>query len=589
MPASAVADGGMERIARIADPQRTRLLDAYERLYKGLAYDGRPSFWDTSVPLNERAPCVHSGVPEAAGRRLSALVFGARQYPRVMAPKSAPGAAAIDEAIKEITKRAALPLKLRKALIQGIMCGTWCLVLGLVEGVATATLIPAKHATPRLGPNGRVLSVDVRYRYQEGERTLWYRRTIDATTDTVYLPVEAHKDGHEPTWIEDPSRSAKHDLGFCPVVWHRHDADPSDTDEIDGTPLFAGMEDELEALDFAMSQRHRNGRYNGEPQVVVSGAGADTMSAASGRTARVPVPAKGGPADAAFSWFNTMFGAKRGGDAATQKAPGKVWFFEQGANAQMLESSGAGARVLTEDAESIRRAILEARAIVIASPEQVGANASAALMETLHAPMVDHADTLRTEYEPCVVEVVTMLLRICRAAGSGVRMPSVLAALPYLSTIPDLTLAWGRYFEPTLQDISQAIGAASIAVGGAPLLTPKAALKWLANVASIDDIEAEAAAVEDDRAGDVAVLASLPVDGAPQATDGAAVADTALNGAQVTSLVEILANVSTGALPIDTAKALILAAFPSFDEARVERMLAPLRNRPTTPAPLETP
>lgn len=587
MPASAVADGGMERIARIADSQRTRLLDAYERLYKGLAYDGRPSFWDASVPLQERAPCVHSGVPEAAGRRLSALVFGARQYPRVTAPKGARGSVEIDNAIKEITKRAALPLVLRKALIQGIMCGTWCLVLGLVEGVPSATIIPAKHATPRLGPNGRVLSLDVRYRYQDGERVMWYRRSLDATTDTVYLPVEAHKDGHEPTWIEDPSRSVSHGLGFCPVIWHRHDADPSDTDDIDGTPLFAGMEDELEALDFAMSQRHRNGRYNGEPQVVVTGASADGMSAAGGRTARVPAPTKG-PGDAAFSWFNSMFGAKRGGDSATQKAPGKVWFFEQGASAQMLESSGAGARVLTEDAEGIRRAILEARAIVIASPEQVGANASAALMETLHAPMIDHADTLRTEYEPCVVEVVTMLLRICRAAGTGVRMPSVVAALPFLAEIPELTLAWGRYFEPTLGDISQAFGAASVATGGAQLLTPKTALKWLANVASIDDIEAEASAVEDDRETDAAVLASLPVDGAVP-VDGAAVADTALNGAQVSSLVEILASVASGALPLDTSKALILAAFPSFDEARVERMLAPLRNRAPTPAPLVTP
>ena len=32
-------------------------------------------------------------------------------------------------------------------------------------------------------------------------------------------------------------------------------------------------------------------------------------------------------------------------------------------------------------------------------------------------------------------------------------------------------------------------------------------------------------------------------------------------------------------LPIDSAKPLILAAFPSFDDARVESMLTPLRNR----------
>ncbi len=576
MPASAIADGGLERIARLADSERLRLLDSYERLYKGLAYVGRPSFWDTSVPLHERAPCVHSGLPEASGRRLSALVFGARQYPQVTAPKDAPGAKRIDAAIKEITMRAQLPLVLRKALIQGIMVGTWCLVLGLRDGLPVATVIAAKYATPKLDASGRVLSLDVRYRYTKGQRVLWYRRAIDAQRDVVYQPAEASADGHEPEWVEDAQRSAAHALGFCPVVWHRHDADPSDTDDIDGTPLFAGMEDELEALDFALSQRHRNGRYNGEPQVVVTGADAASVGAAGGRTARVAGPAKG-PADATFSWFNSMFGSRRGGESASQKAPGKVWFLEQpGASATMLESSGAGARVLSEDAEGLRRAILEARAIVIASPETVGANASAALMESLHAPMVDHADTLRAEYELCVVEVVSMLLRICRAAGAGVRLRSVVEALPYLGTIPDLTLAWGRYYEPTLADISQAIGAAAVATGGAPLLTTKAALKWLANVASIDSLEDEAALAEE-RAADSAVLDALPVDANAAPVD--AVADTALNGAQVTSLVEILANVSSGALPIDSAKSLILAAFPSFDDARVESMLTPLRNR----------
>jgi hypothetical protein len=53
------------------------------------------------------------------------------------------------------------------------------------------------------------------------------------------------------------------------------------------------------------------------------------------------------------------------------------------------------------------------------------------------------------------------------------------------------------------------------------------------------------------------------------AANGAALADTALNGAQVTALLEVLAKVSAGLLDKQSAVAVIVAAFPaiSHDEA----------------------
>lgn len=585
--------GDLDRIARIADPMRLRRLDAYERLYKGLAYEGRPSFWDTSVPLQERAPCVTSGLPEAAGRRLMALVFGARQFPQVHAGQSE-DAKAINELIARVVESAQLPLRMRAALEQGLSIGTWMLVLGLRDGVPCAKIVSAKYATPELDAAGRVRVVDIRYRYSRNvdgkPRVLWFRRTIDAQRDVVYQPAEALDSGRDPEWIEDAERSVTHGLGFCPVLWHRHNPDPSDTDELDGEPLFAGMEDELEALDFALSQRHRNGRYNGEPQIVVTGAQPEDFNAESGRGPRVAGPgassAKGG-ASQAFSWFNSLIGGARMTESGAKKAPGKVWYFERPeASATMLESSGAGARVLSEDADGLRRAILEARQIVIASPEQVSANASAALMESLHAPMVDHADTLRLEYGPALVEVVRMLLRICahyqRTAPGSVLLDGIEAlAGANLDRLP-IALTWGRYYEPTLSDLSQAVGAASIAAGGRAVLSHRTAVRFVASLFDVEDVDAELSQIDGAQSADQATLAeagaSLPV-----ATDGAAaVADTALNGAQVTSLVEILGAVAARTLPVETAKPLILAAFPSFDDARVESMLAPLRNRPST-------
>jgi lambda family phage portal protein len=53
--------------------------------------------------------------------------------------------------------------------------------------------------------------------------------------------------------------------------------------------------------------------------------------------------------------------------------------------------------------------------------------------------------------------------------------------------------------------------------------------------------------------------------------------DSALNGAQVTSLVEIIAQVGTGALPKTSAKALITAAFPMMAESEINAMLADIQ------------
>lgn len=89
------------------------------------------------------------------------------------------------------------------------------------------------------------------------------------------------------------------------------------------------------------------------------------------------------------------------------------------------------------------------------------------------------------------------------------------------------------------------------------------------------------------RAVEKEFIASLaPKESVPAAVSGeatAAVQDTALNGAQVTSLLEIINAVSSGSMPKETAKPLIIAAFPGITEAQVEAMLAPIQEGSAKP------
>jgi hypothetical protein len=58
------------------------------------------------------------------------------------------------------------------------------------------------------------------------------------------------------------------------------------------------------------------------------------------------------------------------------------------------------------------------------------------------------------------------------------------------------------------------------------------------------------------------------------AANGAALSDTALNGAQVTALLEVLAQVSAGALDKSAAIAVIVAAFPAISADEAAKIVA---------------
>ncbi len=63
------------------------------------------------------------------------------------------------------------------------------------------------------------------------------------------------------------------------------------------------------------------------------------------------------------------------------------------------------------------------------------------------------------------------------------------------------------------------------------------------------------------------------------------VADTAMNGAQVTSIVEIISQVAARVIPPVSARALIVSAFPAIPPANVDAMLAPFAALPSTVQP----
>jgi HK97 family phage portal protein len=81
------------------------------------------------------------------------------------------------------------------------------------------------------------------------------------------------------------------------------------------------------------------------------------------------------------------------------------------------------------------------------------------------------------------------------------------------------------------------------------------------------------------------VADETPAGAEPIVSDATSVAETAMNGAQVTSLVEIVQSVAEGTLPADSAIAMLLIAFPTISEEEARALIEPAAASTPTQAP----
>jgi hypothetical protein len=111
------------------------------------------------------------------------------------------------------------------------------------------------------------------------------------------------------------------------------------------------------------------------------------------------------------------------------------------------------------------------------------------------------------------------------------------------------------------------------------------------NLTTMQGIASEASAPPDDSAAStdsytdqvVGAGTNEPTADAQAENQGVSVQDTALNGAQVASLLEILQNVAAGVLTPDGAVSLIASAFPGVSEQQANAMVAGVRVGATPP------
>lgn len=544
------------RPERIRELPRYRELSRLDAYYRGTQYDGRPDWWTgmnssgEEVPLRERRPCVIYPLPRAAVNQATRFVCGEGRFPTIEVEEidaddalvptmtlSEDEAESLTEVVSEIVRQIRLKTRSLEMLRKGLATGTACVIPCVRRGKFSLDLPDPKDCFVEFvdgDPAGEVLRLVWTYCFEKTvedanghlcTRTFHFRRDVTAEEFVVYHDAPKPEiPGMPVEWKRDDERTIKHGLGFCPVVWIRNQPETSRA-EIDGVSLYATLEDEFDALNFALSQRHRGIHYFGTPQAYETGVSDDE------RPGGPPLrPAKTDPKQAAEDEAKHpvrggMFGVNpkpnpRG--ARRAQAPDRIWSYkEETVKVGIIETTGNAFDVTSKHVADVRARILEAIDVVLLDPTTVAGKGeiSAKALAILFAPLLALVDELREQWwEDAFERIVSMFLRMIATRGrrqttgdkiGTLLLPGAETAATILERFwfkhdggeewipPRMTPAWGDYFSPSNDDIKSAVQTAADAKDAA-LITAETATAYVAPYMGVEDAAKEA---EDANAG----------------------------------------------------------------------------------------
>lgn len=546
------------------DPQYLPLTSRYAQLatlgayFDGTQYKGRglKPWRDDSVPMAEREPSIVYPLPKAAVNQATNFAVGDGKFPQIKceeieADAIAPVLAMAKEDAEDVTKAIAdlvsssrLQSAVRRAMRKGLSARTACLVMSVRDGLFAFEHPDPKDCVPIFadGPDSRVTALVWSYEYEETVADndgkprcvrMRFRRDYNDTSVIEYEPEEV-KHGDRAEWRV--SRVEAHGLGFCPVFWVRN-LDGHAPQSIDGVSLYDGLEDEIDALNRALSQRHHGLEILGVPQPYETGVDNGDGPGPAGRSA-APVPTN--PKAPMAGWSapkgNAGAPARKGGAA-------HMWSYRgEGVEIGLLETTGKAFEVATEHVKDIRGRLLEAMNIVLLDAQSVAGKGdmSAKALSLMYAPMLALVDEIReTWWARCIKPIVERMLEVVSKLPVGSvfvcgasRIAAVLAGRRVAMAdgseawiAPRIEPLWGSYFAPSAEDAKVEVETAATALEK-KLVSAETATRYVASCFGIGDVEQEREEIEEEAAEAaeqaMAVAADAPPNGDGDSAAGAA-------------------------------------------------------------------
>lgn len=511
-----------------------------------------PGFYmadNNSLPVQFRRPTSPYHLVKVIVDRFTSLLFSNKRHPKVTVDADP----ATDDFVNAVIEEGRLWPAMQTARAFGGGTGTAVVGFKLVQGRPQFEVFDPRWCSPQFLDRPQLVLSAMEYRYvfvQEirvgdewHEVEFWYRRVIDQKTDTIFKPVPVKEQG-QPKWV--PAQVVNHDLGFCPIVWIQNQANPT---EMDGDPDCLGIFELTEAIDRLNAQGEKGTIANADPTVVLT--------------------------------TNNPMGEVRKGSANAIK-------LEQGGSASYMEMNGGGIKSCRELAEDYKDMALEVAQCVLEQRDRAG-QMTATQVERNYSSMLSKADTFREQYgEMGVKRLINMVIvaakrlmtprvvnnqtmryffslskKINKVNGKVQQVDRQLGPGPY-----NVSMAWPPYFDPDEEEAQKAV-TTSIAAKTGGLIDVMTAVRKIAPYFSVEDVPAMVHEITRSAYADQAALEKQALQGPDEVEPSQAdtnVQQSAFNGAQVQSLLELTKAVADGEIPAEAALEIIEIAYPVSKE-----------------------
>jgi hypothetical protein len=342
------------------------------------------------VPLRSRRPSSPYRLGRAMVNAFTNLVFGEDHFPKMQVL----GDLASEDFVGALMSETKLASKMIRCRNLGGCCGTSALSWAYVDGAPRIRVHNAKSLFVHSWEDREELiprHVTEAFLYGNDEWNkekkrfekayYWYRRDWTKEVDILFRPLK-FMPGIDPSpfWEPDLDKSVEHNDGVCHVSWIQN----LPGDDVDGSPDYEGLYENLDTIDILLSVIMRGATLNLDPTLV--------LKMDPDLVARV--------------------GVRKGSDNALAVG-------EKG-DASYLELVGssidAGIKFFNEE----RKTILEVARCVFPDPDKVTAVGLASVaMKMLFQPMLGQGDILREQYGTGMARVLEPMLVVARKASQS--------------------------------------------------------------------------------------------------------------------------------------------------------------------------
>lgn len=488
---------------------RAKVIDTLQRYEDGSVYDGRPSFFDdtSTSPVTDRKPCVQYLAVRNAIRSHVTMCLGEGRFPALSSAPSEddsafddrfglnePDSKTLDAGVAKIVVQTRLDTAADQILASAMASKSVAVLVSILGGKLRVACIDAKTCEPEFDEDNpeRVKRLVVSYRYTRREvdpvdhkwklRAYQYRRVVDETFDTVFAPVEIEAVTEFPVPSVEKTKY-RHGFGFCPVVWYKFMAPIAIGGSVDGLAIHEapGTRSKIDAVNIALSQRHRAAIYSGDPQMFETGVDDDAVRR----------PMVSGPPDAERDLTRDRSGydaplidrprQRGGGRTRVKKGTGTLWTYESPeAKLQYLTLGKEALASLDEDAKANLTQLREDLSHVHIDPKDLtgSGDISGKTLAFVFASQVAYCNRVRTDlWNGALLPVLSMLLRVVLKVESGLYLAGadkiravvkrfeqrVSGAAGDVWFDPPIKPLWGDYFEASDVDESTRIANAKLA------------------------------------------------------------------------------------------------------------------------------